>query len=58
MLNLEAGGDDGCQKELVDALSTLLEKTGDELQWVMRREIYVQIDKHDQELWLKMKKRP
>ena len=46
------------QVQLVDALSTLLEKTDDELQWVLRREIYEQISKHDQELWLKMERIP
>ena len=54
MLNLEAGGDDGCQKELVDALSTLLEKTGDETDWVTRKEIYHRIYSYDSGLWSKM----
>ena len=54
MLNFEAGGDDGCQEELVDALSTLLEKTGDETDWVTRKEIYHRIYSYDSGLWSKM----
>ena len=54
MLNFEAGGDDGCQEELVDALSTLLEKTDDESNWVTRKEIYHRIYSYDSGLWSKM----
>ena len=35
LLNFEAGGDDGCQEELVGCVwQCLLEKTGDETDWV------------------------
>ena len=46
------------QVQLVDALSTLLQKTDGERQWVLRREIYAEISEYNQELWLKMETRP
>ena len=42
------------QVQLVDALSTLLEKTGDETDWVTRKEIYHRIYSYDSGLWSKM----
>ena len=58
MLDFEAGGDDGCQEQLNLVLECLLEKTGDETDWVKRKEIYEHIFKHEEELWFKMEKTP
>ena len=58
LLNFEADGDDGCQEELRLLLECLLEKTGDETDWVKRKEIYEHIFKHEEELWFKMEKTP
>ena len=40
------------------ASGSLLEKTGDETDWVKRKEIYQHIFKHEEELWFKMEKKP
>ena len=58
LLDFEAGGDGGCQEELRLFLECLLEKTGDETDWVKRKEIYEHIFKHEEELWFKMEKKP
>ena len=46
------------REELRLFLECLLEKTGDETDWVKRKEIYEHIFKHEEELWFKMEKTP
>ena len=58
LLDFEAGGDGGCQEELRLFLEDLLEKTGNQINWVKRRDIYQYIFDQDRKLWSKMEKKP